>query len=246
MMVGDGWRAVGRRFRWPLLAMFAALSTAAAAEMESVYPPPGTYELQRIMRFPDGALVDSAGDTVRLSGVTRRAITLLAFFYSTCRDPNGCPVAWSTFEQVFADAGKDPQLAGRLRLVFVSLDPEADQPTIMNVLERSYREQAGSIPWRFYTSRSATDIAPLLDRVGQDVAVDTDASGDRVVNHMLKVFLIDTEGWVREIYTTAFLSLDAVANDIRTLVMEQPQATNAPVSPSFLQRVRAWLGFTPR
>jgi hypothetical protein len=43
---------------------------------------------------------------------------------------------------------------------------------------------------------------------------------------MLKVFLIDPEGWAREIYTTAFLSSDNLINDARTLAMAHPEASN--------------------
>jgi hypothetical protein len=38
---------------------------------------------------------------------------------------------------------------------------------------------------------------------------------------MLKLFLLDREGRVREIYSTAFLHPEAMLNDIRTLVMEE-------------------------
>jgi hypothetical protein len=64
--------------------------------------------------------------------------------------------------------------------------------------------------------------------MGQDIAFETDAAGSRtgVVNHMLKVFLIDPEGWAREIYTTAFLSPDNLINDARTLAMAHPEASN--------------------
>jgi hypothetical protein len=35
------------------------------------------------------------------------------------------------------------------------------------------------------------------------------------------VFLIDSEGWVREIYTSAFLDPDVLINDIRTLQLDE-------------------------
>jgi hypothetical protein len=41
---------------------------------------------------------------------------------------------------------------------------------------------------------------------------------------MLKLFLIDREGRVREIYSTAFLHPEAMLNDIRTLVLEEDAA----------------------
>jgi cytochrome oxidase Cu insertion factor (SCO1/SenC/PrrC family) len=38
---------------------------------------------------------------------------------------------------------------------------------------------------------------------------------------VLKVFLIDRSGSIREIYTSTFLQPQVVMNDIKTLLMEQ-------------------------
>jgi hypothetical protein len=40
---------------------------------------------------------------------------------------------------------------------------------------------------------------------------------------MLKLFLIDPEGTVREIYALDFLHPAVILNDIRTLAMESPR-----------------------
>ena len=172
-------------------------------------------------------MLDADDRPTALSAATRGAITALAFFYGHCVDPAGCPVAWSAFEALQNEAASDPLLRGRLRLVFVSLDPAHDTPTVMRLLQKS--ENAETLPpWRFLTSRSRSDLAPLLESMGQDIAFEADAAGKRtgVVNHMLKVFLIDPEGWAREIYTTAFLSSDNLINDARTLAIAHPEASN--------------------
>ena len=53
-----------------------------------------------------------------------------------------------------------------------------------------------------------------------------------MLHHMLKVFLIDPRGSVREIYTLAFIQPDVMMNDIRTLRLEQAQrqVTGLPAS----------------
>ena len=213
------------------LVLTLASAPASGAEtptpMVSNLPVPGTYALQRIQRVPEAQLLDADDRPTALSVATRGAITALAFFYGHCVDPAGCPVAWSAFEALQKEAASDPLLRDRLRLVFVSLDPAHDTPTVMRLLQKS--ENAGALPpWRFLTSRSQSDLAPLLASMGQDIAFETDAAGNRtgVVNHMLKVFLIDPEGWAREIYTTAFLSSDNLINDARTLAMAHPEASN--------------------
>ncbi len=211
------------------LTLASALARGAQTPTSTVWnlPAAGTYALQRIQRVPEAQLLDADDRPMALSVVTRGAITALAFFYGHCVDPAGCPVAWSAFEALQKEAASDPLLRDRLRLVFVSLDPARDTPTVMRLLEKS--ENAETLPpWRFLTSRSQSDLAPLLANMGQDIAFETDAAGSRtgVVNHMLKVFLIDPEGWAREIYTTAFLSPDNLINDARTLAMAHPEASN--------------------
>jgi protein SCO1/2 len=213
------------------LAMLLATATAQGAETTSStpssLPAPGTYTLHQIQRVPEAQLLDVDDRPATLSVATRGAITALAFFYGHCVDPAGCPVAWSAFETLQKEAASDALLRARLRLVFVSLDPTHDTPKVMHLLQKSENPDA-SPPWLFLTSRSQDDIEPLLASMGQDIAFETDASGRRTggVNHMLKVFLIDPEGWVREIYTTAFLTSESLLNDARTLAIAYPAASN--------------------
>jgi protein SCO1 len=51
------------------------------------------------------------------------------------------------------------------------------------------------------------------------VSVETDARGKptRTLNHLLKVFLIDPQLWVREIYSVATLDVAALVNDMKTV-----------------------------
>jgi len=226
-------KAKGAIAPFAALSLALTLATAPARGVEKLAPTvsnlpvPGTYTLQRIQRVPEAQLLDADGKPVALSASTRGAITALAFFYGHCVDPAGCPVAWSAFEALQKEAASDPLLRGRLRLVFVSLDPTHDTPMAMRVLQKS--ENAETLPpWRFLTSRSQSDLAPLLASMGQDIAFETDAAGKPtgIVNHMLKVFLIDPDGWAREIYTTAFLSADSLLNDARTLAMAHPEASD--------------------
>jgi hypothetical protein len=62
----------------------------------------------------------------------------------------------------------------------------------------------------------------VLDDFGQDVSVDLDQDGraTRTLHHMLKMFLIDARGEVREIYALAFLQPQVMFNDMKTLALE--------------------------
>ena len=54
-------------------------------------------------------------------------------------------------------------------------------------------------------------VAAIFDEQGHET---------RARTHMLKMFLIDSNGQVREIYSSAFLLPSVILNDLRTLAME--------------------------
>jgi protein SCO1/2 len=210
------------RLAAPLLA--AAL-VAAAAQASQNLPAPGSYVLQRIQQLPRTSLLDANGAPVSTDDKMHGAITLLGFFYAHCEDATGCPVAWSVFETVREAARRDPLLAARFRLVFVSIDPQRDTPAMMRLFENDEKGEDGDIPWSFLTSPSEASLAAFLTAMGQDVGPEFDAHGRRTgaLQHMLKVFLVDPEGWVREIYSVGFLTPEAALNDARTLALAHPE-----------------------
>lgn len=208
-----------------ILISFAALGVSRAAEGQDVagtsYPKVGTYKLERIQRSATGLVIeDNSWQPHLLSGYMNGQITLFSFFYGTCRDPLGCPAAWSAFDGVHSAIEKDPQLHGKVRLVFLSLDPKVDTPELLSVFRTKSTKEA---PWNFLTTWSDLFLKPILKSSGITISKDTDENGrvTGVINHMIKVFLIDKDGWVREIYTTSFLNPDVIMNDIRTLRLEQ-------------------------
>jgi cytochrome oxidase Cu insertion factor (SCO1/SenC/PrrC family) len=194
---------------------------ATAPRMEFVPPPPGSYKLQRIQRVSDAVLLDSAGHSVSLSALTQGKITLLTFFYTYCADPLGCPFAHTTLAQLRDRVRGDGALTGRVRFVSVSLDPTHDTPAIIANYGREFTTDP-KFDWRFLTARGVRELLPVLDDFGQDVSVETDEHGraTRTLHHMLKMFLIDSRGDVREIYTLAFLQPKVMFNDIKTLARE--------------------------
>jgi protein SCO1/2 len=194
---------------------------AAAPRMEFVPPPPGSYELQKIQPVADAQFLESTGLTVSLSALTRGKITLLTFFYTYCVDPLGCPFAHTTLANLRDRVTGDRALAGRVRFVSVSLDPTHDTPAAIASYGREFTLDP-TFEWRFLTARRVPELLPVLDDFGQDVSVDTDENGraTRTLHHMLKMFLIDARGEVREIYTLAFLQPQVMFNDIKTLALE--------------------------
>jgi cytochrome oxidase Cu insertion factor (SCO1/SenC/PrrC family) len=187
-------------------------------------PRPGTYTLHRIMAAPDGDVLGIDGRGQRLSRFTRGHITLLSFIYTTCVDPEGCPLAYRVFDTVKQAIVATPALRGKAQLVTLSFDPLRDTPAVMRHYAGSRVSDAGNgLRWYFLTTRSARELAPLVDGFGQDVRATIDRSSGqprRELSHVLKVFLIDPAGFVREIYTSTFLHPRTILNDIETLLME--------------------------
>jgi cytochrome oxidase Cu insertion factor (SCO1/SenC/PrrC family) len=211
--------------------LVAALSLAAAAHelsrgaprMEFAPPAAGTYELRRIQWAPHGRVLESSGRAAPLSDFTTGKITLLSFVYTYCSDPVGCPLAYATFVALRERVVARPELARRVRFVSLSFDPANDTPEAMKLYGGTLADPAAPLRWHFLTTRSVRELKPIVDGFGQDVSVELDERGrpTRVFNHLVKVFLLDSRGQVREIYTTAFLLPDMMFNDIETLHLEE-------------------------
>ena len=103
----------------------------------------------------------------------------------------------------------------------ISCDPTTDTPAVLARYAGDFTADR-RFEWRFLTARTVPALLPVLDDFGQDVSVQLDGQGHatRALHHMLKVFLIDPHGRVREIYTLAFIQPEVMLNDIRTLALE--------------------------
>ncbi|MGH6630605.1 MAG: SCO family protein, partial [Burkholderiales bacterium] len=193
--------------------------------LDFVPPPPGSYTLHRIMPAPEGRVLGLDGRPQPLSHYTRGEITLLGFIYTTCVDPEGCPLAYRVFDALKEAIAAAPALHGKIRFVTLSFDPARDTPDVMRQYAGSrLRDTDGGPRWYFLTTRSARELMPLVEGFGQDVRVTIDRSSGRPrreLSHVLKVFLIDRAGDVREIYTSTFLHPQTVLNDIETLLMDE-------------------------
>jgi cytochrome oxidase Cu insertion factor (SCO1/SenC/PrrC family) len=188
-------------------------------------PPAGSYVLHRIMPAPEGRVLGLDGRPAALSTYTRGRVTLLGFIYTTCVDPEGCPLAYRVFDALQEAIVATPALHDKVRFVTLSFDPARDTPQAMREYAGSRAVEKGAgLRWYFLTTRSARELLPLVEGFGQDLRTSTGSSGGRArreLSHVLKVFLIDRAGDIREIYTSNFLHPQVVLNDIETLLAEE-------------------------
>ena len=117
---------------------------------------------------------------------------------------------------------KDETLAKNMRLVSVSFDPEYDTPQHLATYSENVREEKSGCEWRFVTAKSRAELEPILN--AYDQAVDkrsNPADPQGPLYHTLRVFLIDREGRIRNIYSSSTLDPRLVLADVKTLLLEE-------------------------
>jgi cytochrome c peroxidase len=195
-------------------------------KLSFVAPAPGTYSLPAIGAAADGTVLKSNGDSVQLHDLMNDKLTVLSFVYRTCDDVNGCPLSTMVLYTLGKRIAADPALKDRLRLLTLSFDPEFDTPEVMAEYGDSIVGEA-NIDWEFLTTGSETELAPILKAYQQSVVKDnspsSEADGAKQRNrfsHILRVYLIDEQKQIRNIYSLSFLHPDILVNDVTTLLME--------------------------
>jgi protein SCO1 len=184
-------------------------------------PAPGSYTLPKVKPAADGDVLDSSGRPLRLREVTHGRVTVMSFIYTRCASAKACPYATGVLLELHQASAEDPALAAGMRLVSMSFDPSGDTPDRMAAYAALAGGRSPAAQWSFLTTRSQAELQPILGSYGQ--AVDRkknafDPAGP--LNHTLRVFLIDRDGSIRNIYSAGTLDPRLVLADVRTLLME--------------------------
>ncbi len=180
-------------------------------------PVPGSYELPLIGKAGNGEILDMKGKTRQLHDFMGDKFVVLSFIYTHCNDVNGCPLATYVSSQVQNKLLEMPALEGQVRFISMSFDPKNDTPKVMSQYGNNFVR--GEFDWQFLTTGSEADLAPLLSAYDQSILREVDENGNTSgsISHILRVFLIDREKQIRNIYSTSFLHPQTVINDIITL-----------------------------
>ncbi|NOR79411.1 MAG: photosynthetic protein synthase I [Methyloprofundus sp.] len=198
-------------------------------------PEVGSYDLPAIGVAADGVVLTTTAQSRQLHELMGDKIVLLSFIYSTCSDVNGCPLATMVFHKINRRLQKEPELAGKLRLLTLSFNPEQDTPKAMGNYAASFKND--KVDWQFLTTQSEQQLQPILDQYQQAVQKVYDEQGNYTgtFSHILRVYLIDPEKQIRNIYSVSFLHADTLINDVKTLLdeksIQEPKVTkvNNPV-----------------
>ncbi|RBP39167.1 protein SCO1/2 [Roseimicrobium gellanilyticum] len=186
-------------------------------------PQPGTYTLPVVKEAADGEVLDSRGHSLRLGEAFKGRVTVMSFIYTRCADATACPYATGILNELHRISTTDAELAKDVGLVSMSFDPVADTPQRMAEYAKVMAGRKQGSPWRFLTTASPAALEPILKAYDQAVSVKknpADPAGP--LNHTLRVYLIDREGRIRNIYSSGTLDLRLVLADVRTLLREAP------------------------
>ncbi|MGH0031908.1 MAG: SCO family protein [Myxococcota bacterium] len=205
--------------RTVLVALGIALAASSGAGHEAAgsryryeAPAAGSYELPPIDRVSEHQLLGTDGSAAPLLDLAPGEAALVSFVYLSCGE--ACPLATATLLRVDRQLAEDAALAPRVKLVTVSFDPGRDTPERMAALAENLRPKGR---WEFLTSEGPDALAPVLADFGQDAVWVPQAEASDRLRHVLKLFLVDDQRRVRNIYSTGLLDERLVVNDLRTV-----------------------------
>ena len=186
-------------------------------------PQPGTYELPVIRDAAGGAVLKSDGTAADLADFFGNKITVLSFIYTSCDDVNGCPLSIFVFHTLQDHLKHEPEIVKQLRLISFSFDLEKDTPEVLHEYEGEHgsgRADHSAAEWLFMVSASKQALDPVLKAYSQFVIPEFDESREKTgkFSHLLRVFLIDKQGKVRNIYSPDFLHPRVLLADVKNLL----------------------------
>ena len=197
-------------------------------------PTPGSYTLPVIKEAADGEVLDLRGNPRRLREFTKGRVTVMSFIYTRCSSAKACPYATGVLRQLHRLSMQEAQLYRGMRLLSMSFDPANDTPARMAGYADFARTAQPAADWQFLTTASPEKLAPILAAYDQAVDKKTNLlEPTGPLNHTLRVFLIDRNGKIRNIYSSGTLDVRLVLADVRTLLMESNDtntvATTTPI-----------------
>ena len=225
-----GARALALALTLYLSSVTAAVAADNAVSHDQDYdydpPVPGSYSLPVIKVAADGEIIDSNSKSLNLSKLTHGRITVLSVIYTRCAAPKACPYAAGVLSQLHALSADDKALATNMRLVSISFDPVYDTPQRLAEYSEGMRDEKSGCEWRFATAKSREALDSILNGYGQAVDKRSNANDPQgPLYHILRVFLIDREARIRNIYSSVTLDPRLVLADVKTLLLEEKKVS---------------------
>lgn len=197
--------------RRSMLALFlgcAALAGAplvGAGQTSEVSFKSGTFDPPKIA--PEFELQGSNGSPLKLSQF-RGKVVALAFGFTHC--VRICPTTLATLAQVSAKLGPE---AGRMQVVFVTVDPERDSSARLREFLALFNAN--------FLGATGPNARLQVVRQAYGVTINKEAAQDEregyEVHHSSSIFLIDREGKLR-LFVPFGRSADTIVHDVKLLL----------------------------
>jgi protein SCO1/2 len=188
--------------------------------------------------LPDIVLTDTDGKSFDLRRQTAGYVTLLFFGYTHC--PDVCPVHMANIARALK--GMPAPEAGRIKVVFITTDPERDTP-------RRIRDWLDAFDPTFIGLRGTmaeirqAETAAKLPPSAREVT-DSSRPGEYTVGHAAFVIAATADGTVRYLYPFGFRQADW-AHDLPRLVAMAPTSAVHPDAGVEVLRAYAFAPPTP-
>jgi protein SCO1/2 len=163
---------------------------------------------------PDTALIDQQNRR-RSFSEWKGSLTLVTFIYTSCPQPNFCPLMDQNFATIQRSVSEDPALKGQVKLMSVSFDPEHDTPAVLAA--HAAKLKADPAVWTFLTGDKVT-IERFAGRFGIGL-VPSDQPGQIV--HNLRTALIGRDGKVIKFYTGSDWTPGVALADLRAAAQQR-------------------------
>jgi protein SCO1/2 len=168
-----------------------------------------------IDRIPDFRLTTQDGKTLDRADLNGKVL-LVSFIFTTC---NGtCPATTHRMAQVQEQLQQTGLLKNdRIRLLSITLDPVRDTPDALARYARLYDVDTTS--WSFLTGPPER-VARVIKAWGMWAR----PAANGQLDHPSRIFLVDDQGRIREIYNLGFMKPAWVAEDVALLLKEARKA----------------------
>lgn len=173
-----------RSFLWVGLGILLILGIAIGIVLVTQRPTYRGVLYDPLRPAPDFALHAADERLVRLSDLRGRAV-LLFFGYTTC--PDICPTTLAILRRVQNNLG---DLAPRVQVVYVTVDPERDTPARLREYLSAFH------PSFLGLSGSLEELEPVWQAYGVTRIIEPapESAAGYFVTHSTRLYLIDPEG----------------------------------------------------
>jgi protein SCO1/2 len=161
---------------------------------------------------PQFVLTDTSGDSYDFGAETDRYVTLLYFGYTHC--PDICPSHMADLAGVL---GRNPDMAEHVKVVFVTVDPERDNPERLRTWLDLFDEDFIGLTGTAEEVQSAADEA--LARLSFPIETAAFGHGDYSVSHAALVLAYGHDGEAQVSWPFGTQQQD-YENDLRILVQD--------------------------